>query len=60
MEFAYVKTFLNSTANSMNTLQFKQMMNLTEIIGFFLSVYGEANFLLSLGGSRILGSIGIK
>ena len=29
MEFAYIKTFLNFTADLMNTLQFKQMMNLT-------------------------------
>ena len=29
MEFAYFKTFLNFIADSMNTLQFKQMMNLT-------------------------------
>ena len=29
MELAYVKTFLNFTADSMNTSQFKWMMNLT-------------------------------
>ena len=29
MEFAYVKAFLNFTADSMNTSQFKRMMNLT-------------------------------
>ena len=29
LEFSYIKTFLNFTADSMNTLQLKQMMNLT-------------------------------
>ena len=29
MDFAYNMTFMNFKADSMNTLQFKQMMNLT-------------------------------
>ena len=29
LEFAYIMIFFNFTVNSKNTLQFKQMMNLT-------------------------------
>ena len=50
------QTFLNFTTGFMNTLQFKQMMNLAVcqfviLKGFSLAVYGEANFLLKHGGS---------
>ena len=56
---------MNLTADFINTFQFKQMMNLTVcsfviILKDFLLIVGEASFLLDLGGSRILGSIGIK
>ena len=64
-ECLYIRhSFMNLTADFINTLQFKQMMNLT-VCSFviiskdFLLTVGEASFLLDLGGSRILGSIGI-